>query len=271
MIKKFINKFTPVDVPKKRANHSDIIIELRGVWKTYEMGEVVVHALRGLNLEVKKGEFLAVMGPSGSGKSTFMNMVGCLDIPSKGEIFLDGKDISHMSESDLAQVRGKKIGFIFQKFNLLNTMTARENVMLPLTFQGVSPDEREKISKNFLELVGLGDRMNHTPNELSGGQQQRVAIARALANSSDVILADEPTGNLDSISGQSVLDFLKKLHKEKGTTIVLVTHDERIAKQAQRIVYLKDGMIVGSLDADTTKMKVNLDNEDKIRVKKEAK
>jgi putative ABC transport system ATP-binding protein len=186
-------------------------------------------------------------------------------------IFLDGKDISHMSESDLAQVRGKKIGFIFQKFNLLNTMTARENVMLPLTFQGVSPDEREKISKNFLELVGLGDRMNHTPNELSGGQQQRVAIARALANSSDVILADEPTGNLDSISGQSVLDFLKKLHKEKGTTIVLVTHDERIAKQAQRIVYLKDGMLVGSLDADTTKMKAELDNEDKLRAKKEAK
>ncbi|MGV8168870.1 MAG: ABC transporter ATP-binding protein [Candidatus Nanoarchaeia archaeon] len=225
------------------------------------MGEVKVHALRGLNLEVKKGEFLAVMGPSGSGKSTFMNMVGCLDIPTKGHIFLDGRDISLMSESDLAQVRGKKIGFIFQKFNLLNTMTAKENVMLPLTFQGMPQKKREELSKKFLEQVSLGDRMNHTPNELSGGQQQRVAIARALANSPEVILADEPTGNLDSQSGQSVLDFLKKLHKEKNTTIVLVTHDEKIAKQADRIVYLKDGMVVENLEVDTLKMRAAQDKE----------
>lgn len=259
MISKFINRLSENisgdKKQEKRLNDKEIIIELKDVWKTYVMGEVKVHALRGLNLKVKKGEFLAVMGPSGSGKSTFMNMVGCLDIPTKGKILLDGRDISLMTESDLAQIRGRKIGFIFQKFNLLNTMTARENVILPLTFQGLSESEREEISKKYLELVGLGDRMNHTPNELSGGQQQRVAIARALANSPEVILADEPTGNLDSQSGKSVLDFLKKLHSERGTTIIMVTHDEKIAKHAERIVYLKDGMIVESLDVDTSKMK----------------
>jgi putative ABC transport system ATP-binding protein len=258
MISKFVNKignFVDGDVKiKKRENSHDIIIELQNVWKTYIMGEVKVHALRGLNLQVRKGEFLAVMGPSGSGKSTFMNMVGCLDIPSKGKIVLDGKDISLMTESDLAQVRGKKIGFIFQKFNLLNTMTAKENVMLPLTFQGMPQAKREELSKKFLEQVGLTNRLDHTPNELSGGQQQRVAIARALANSPEVILADEPTGNLDSQSGQSVLEFLRKLNKDMGTTIILVTHDEKIAKQAQRIVYLKDGLIVDSLDFDTSKL-----------------
>lgn len=253
MVSKFFNKLSGKISGSKesRANHEDVIIELKNVWKTYTMGEVNVHALRGLNLEVKKGEFLAVMGPSGSGKSTFMNMVGCLDIPTKGSIYLDGRDISLMSESDLAQIRGRKIGFIFQKFNLLNTMTARENVMLPLTFQGLSADKREEISMKYLELVGLQDRMNHTPNELSGGQQQRVAIARALANTPEVILADEPTGNLDSHSGKSVLDFLRKLHEEKGTTIIMVTHDEKIARQADRIAFLKDGMIVQSLDAET--------------------
>lgn len=264
MIKKFIQNLTMEPKPKKRDNDHEIIIELRNVWKTYTMGEVKVHALRGLNLEVRKGEFLAVMGPSGSGKSTFMNMVGCLDIPTNGQIFLDGKDISLMSESDLAQIRGKKIGFIFQKFNLLNTMTAKENVMLPLTFQGLPLSKREELAKKYLEQVSLGDRMEHTPNELSGGQQQRVAIARALANSPEVILADEPTGNLDSQSGQSVLEFLKKLHKEKGTTIVMVSHDEKIAKQAERIVYLKDGMVVESLDVDTSKMTRDPDDNKKI-------
>jgi putative ABC transport system ATP-binding protein len=261
MIQKFINRFTGAESPQRRANGKDIIIELEGVWKTYEMGEVKVHALRGLNLQVRKGEFLAVMGPSGSGKSTFMNMVGCLDIPTKGKIFLDGRDISLMRESDLAQIRGRKIGFIFQKFNLLNTMTARENVMLPLTFQGVSQSKREEISKKYLELVQLGDRMNHTPNELSGGQQQRVAIARALANSPEVILADEPTGNLDSQTGQSVIEFLKKLHTERGATVIMVTHDEKVAKHADRIAYLKDGMIVRDLDVDTTKMKEAQESE----------
>ena len=239
---------------KQRSKQGNVIIELKDVWKTYIMGEVKVHALRGLNLQVRSGEFLAVMGPSGSGKSTFMNMVGALDVPSKGHIFLDRRDISTMTESDLAQLRGKKIGFIFQKFNLLTSMTAKENVMLPLTFQDIPGSEREKKASEFLSLVGLGDRLDHTPNELSGGQQQRVAIARALANNPDVILADEPTGSLDSRTGESVLDFLKKLHKEKGTTIVMVTHDEHIASNADRIVYLKDGMIVDSLDVDTSKM-----------------
>lgn len=238
----------------KKELKSKNIIELRNVWKTYIMGDVKLHALRGLSLEVKNGEFLAIMGPSGSGKSTLMNMVGALDVPSKGHIFLAQKDISLMTESDLAQLRGKKIGFIFQKFNLLTSMTAKENVMLPLTFQSMSGGERNKKAADTLSSVGLGDRMNHTPNELSGGQQQRVAIARALANSPEVILADEPTGALDSRTGASVLDFLKKLHKEEGTTIVMVTHDENIAKKADRIAYLKDGMIVNSLDVDTTKI-----------------
>ena len=239
---------------KERCRKNDTIIELKDVWKIYTMGEVEVNALRGLNLKVKCGEFLAVMGPSGSGKSTFMNMVGALDVPTKGNIFLDGKDISLMSESDLAQLRGKKVGFIFQKFNLMNSMTAKENVMLPLTFQGIPADDREKIAFQVLDVVGLSDRTDHTPSELSGGQQQRVAIARALANNPDVILADEPTGALDSKTGNSVLDFLRKLHKEKGTTIVMVTHDDKIAHKADRIVYLKDGMIVESLDVDTNNL-----------------
>ncbi|MBU0666132.1 MAG: ABC transporter ATP-binding protein [Nanoarchaeota archaeon] len=223
------------------------MIELDNVWKTYKMGTVEVHALRGMSLKVKKGEFLAIMGPSGSGKSTAMNMIGCLDIPTKGEIKLLGRDISTLHESDLAQIRGKKIGFIFQKFNLLNTLTAKENIMLPMTFQGIPREEREKKSEELLGLVELKDRMDHRPNELSGGQQQRVAIARSLSNSPDVILADEPTGNLDSTTGERVLDFLKKLHKEKGTTIVMVTHDKKIAEQAERIEFLKDGSIVKNL------------------------
>ncbi|MCF7866061.1 ABC transporter ATP-binding protein [Candidatus Woesearchaeota archaeon] len=237
------------------------MIELKDVWKTYDMGEMKVHALRGLNLEVKKGEFLAIMGPSGSGKSTAMNMVGCLDVPTTGHIFLDGKDISEMGESELAQIRGKKIGFIFQKFNLLTSMTAKENVMLPLTFQNLSRSEREELAEQALKMVELGDRMYHTPNELSGGQQQRVAIARALANTPDVILADEPTGALDSKTGSSVLDFLRELHETRGTTIVMVTHDEKVAHKADRIAYLKDGMVVNSLDEDTTK-KIEIQNKE---------
>ena len=250
---------------------AEIIIELKDVWKTYVMGEVKVHALRGLNLKVRKGEFLSIMGPSGSGKSTAMNMVGCLDTPSKGKIFLSGKDISKLSESDLAQIRGKKIGFIFQKFNLINSMTAKENVALPLIFQNLSFDKRERRSRKFLELVGLKDRMNHTPNELSGGQQQRVAIARALANNPEVILADEPTGNLDSQSGTTVMDFLKKLHAEQNTTIVLVTHDEKVAREADRVVFLKDGIIVDNLDVDTSKIiEAQKAERDKKKLSKEV-
>ena len=219
------------------------IIRLKNVWKTYQMGKVEVHALRGLDLEVKKGEFLAIQGPSGSGKSTAMNLVGCLDIPTKGKIYLESQDISQLEESDLAQIRGKKIGFIFQQFNLINTLSALENVMLPMIFQGVDMEERKNRATELLTKVGLGDRIHHKPTELSGGQQQRVAIARSLASDPEVVLADEPTGNLDSKTGLNVIQFLKKLHKE-GKTIVMVTHANHLARQAQRIEYLKDGRII---------------------------
>jgi putative ABC transport system ATP-binding protein len=211
------------------------------------MGDVQVTALDGLNLVVKKGEFLSIMGPSGSGKSTAMNMIGCLDIPSKGSIFLDGKDISKLRESDLAQIRGRKIGFIFQQFNLIPTLTALENIMLPMIFQNIPRNERLIRAKKLLKMVGLGDRMDHKPNELSGGEQQRVAIARSLSNNPEVILADEPTGNLDSKTGSTVMDFLRKLHEQEGKTIIMVTHDEDVAKNADRIEYLKDGKIIKTL------------------------
>lgn len=222
------------------------IIKLRNVWKTYHMGKTEVHALRGINLEIKEGEFISIMGPSGSGKSTMMNMIGCLDVPSRGEIELDGVNIATLSESQLAQIRGRKIGFIFQQFNLIHTLTAKENVMLPMIFQGVPREERHWRAEALLKLVELGARMNHRPAELSGGQQQRVAIARALALKPSVILADEPTGNLDSKTGSTVIDFLKKLHKE-GRTIIIVTHDPNVAKHAEREEFLKDGKIVKKL------------------------
>jgi putative ABC transport system ATP-binding protein len=228
-------------------NSSKSIIELKDVWKIYQMGDVQVVALSGLNLSVQKGEFVSIMGPSGSGKSTAMNMIGCLDIPTKGSIFLDGKDISKLQESDLAQIRGRKIGFIFQQFNLIPTLTALENIMLPMIFQNIPRNERVEKAKKLLQMVDLGDRMDHKPNELSGGQQQRVAIARSLSNNPEVILADEPTGNLDSKTGSTVLDFLKKLHIQEGKTIVMVTHDEDVAKKADRIEYLRDGKIMKSL------------------------
>ena len=221
----------------------DTIIKLDNVWKIYQMGEIKVEALRGLNLEIKKGEFVAIMGPSGSGKSTAVNMIGCLDVPTKGHIYLDQHDISKLSESDLAQIRGKKIGFIFQQFNLINTLTALENVALPMLFQDTGRKERLETAKKLLEMVELGDRLSHKPNELSGGQQQRVAIARSLSNNPDVVLADEPTGNLDSKTGEIVIRFLEKLNKE-GKTIIMVSHDANVAKHAQRIEHLKDGRVV---------------------------
>lgn len=229
------------------------IIEIKDVWKTYVMGENKVHALRGLTLTVSQGEFVAIQGPSGSGKSTAMNMIGCLDVPTTGVIKLEGKNISDMSESALAQIRGKKIGFIFQKFNLINTLTALENVTLPMIFQGMPENERKKKAIELLKLVDLNDRMDHKPNELSGGQQQRVAIARALAIDPDVILADEPTGNLDSRTGSTVMTFLQKLHKENGKTIVMVTHDDKLAHYAERIEFLKDGAIVRTYNHDPLK------------------
>jgi len=222
------------------------IIELRNVWKIYKMGEVEVKALRGLDLTIKRGEFVAIQGRSGSGKSTAMNMIGCLDVPTKGKISLEGKDISKLEESQLAQIRGRKIGFIFQKFNLINTLSAKENIMLPMAFQGIGEEERGKRAIELLRLVELEDRMNHKPNELSGGEQQRIAIARSLANNPDVVLADEPTGNLDSKTGINVMDFLDRLHKKEKKTIIMVTHDDDLAHYAQRVEYLKDGKIINT-------------------------
>jgi len=220
------------------------VVELREVKKNYSMGKVIVPALRGINLSIKEKEFVAVMGPSGSGKSTLMHLIGCLDIPTTGVITLDGQNISELSESKLAVIRGKKIGFVFQKFNLISSLTALENVVLPLVFQEVNRKERTRKAVELLEKVGLSERLEHKPNELSGGEQQRVAIARALAVDPQMLLADEPTGNLDSRSGREIIEIIKKLHEE-GKTIVVVTHDESIARNAERIIKLKDGLIVG--------------------------
>src|SRR3989344_246096 len=219
------------------------IIELKNVAKYYEMGESVVKALDGVNTSIDKGDFVAIMGPSGSGKSTGMNLTGSLDLATKGEIYLERENIEDMTESELAQLRGKKIGFIFQQFNLIPNLTARENVMLPMLFQGLDTREREEKARGVLKMVNLSDRMDHYPNQLSGGQQQRVAIARALANDPEVILADEPTGNLDTVTGEKVMDFLEDLNK-KGRTIIIVTHDQNLARKHARTIYsLKDGKI----------------------------
>lgn len=220
------------------------ILKLQEVWKTYLMGEISLDVLKGINLEILSDEFISIIGPSGSGKSTLMNLVGILDVPSKGKIFLDGEDISKFKESELAQFRGKKIGFIFQQFNLIPTLTALENVILPAIFQNIPEEERIAKAKALLLKVGLNDRMNHKPSELSGGQQQRVAIARALINNPQIILADEPTGNLDSLAGRQIMEMLTKLHVEEKKTIILVTHDIELVKHAQRTIYLKDGQIV---------------------------
>ena len=220
------------------------IIRLENVWKIYKMGEVEVPAVKGLNLDINKGEFVSIMGPSGSGKSTTMNMVGCLDIPTKGKIFLSGQNIAHLEESDLAQIRGKTIGFIFQQFNLISTLTALENVTLPMIFQGISQTKREKRAAKLLGLVKLKHRMFHKPSELSGGEQQRVAIARALCNDPEIILADEPTGNLDSKAGQQVMDMLMTLHKKEKKTIILVTHDVHLVKYSTKTIRLKDGEVM---------------------------
>src|SRR3989344_2580237 len=201
------------------------LIELKNVKKYYEMGENIVRAVDGLNIKIKEGDFVAIMGPSGSGKSTSMNLVGSLDLPTEGSIYLDGINISELGESQLAQIRGKKIGFIFQTFNLIGNLTAKENIMLPMLFQGTDKADREEKAEELLKLVELTDRMDHYPNQLSGGQQQRVAIARALANDPEVILADEPTGNLDTKTGNIVMDFLEKMNEKEKKSIIMVTHD----------------------------------------------
>ncbi|MEE8403273.1 MAG: ABC transporter ATP-binding protein [Candidatus Hydrothermarchaeaceae archaeon] len=219
------------------------IIRLEDVEKIYIMGNVEVPALRGVSLAIKNGEYLSIMGPSGSGKSTLMNLIGALDRPTKGKVFIEEKDISKLSDNDLARIRRENIGFIFQQFNLIPRLTALENVELPMWYAGVSKVKRVKRAAELLRLVGLEDRMKHRPTELSGGQMQRVCIARALSNDPDIIMADEPTGNLDSKSGEEIMEILKDLN-EQGKTIIKVTHEEDYAKMAQRTIYIRDGMIV---------------------------
>lgn len=219
------------------------MIQIKNMTKLYLMGTNVVNALNNINVHIKKQEFVAIVGPSGSGKSTLMNMIGCLDTPTSGEYFLDGKEVSRLNDNQLADIRNQKIGFIFQRFNLLNRLSAVENVELPLIYQGISGRESQKLAIAALESVGLAERKFHKPFELSGGQQQRVAIARALVTKPPLILADEPTGNLDSKSGVEIIKLLKELHSS-GNTIVLITHDNNVASEAKRVVRIQDGEIV---------------------------
>lgn len=218
------------------------IIELHQVTKSYLMGSQIIHALAGVDLEIKRNEYVALMGPSGSGKSTLMNVLGCLDVPTKGRYVLNGTAVEQMTDDELAHVRNKEIGFVFQTFNLLPRLSALENVMLPLIYAGMPKKERIKRGEEVMDLVSLNDRMHHKPNELSGGQRQRVAIARALVNNPSIILADEPTGNLDTKTSYEIMAIFEEIHA-KGNTVILVTHEEDIAKYAKRVVRLRDGLI----------------------------
>ena len=218
------------------------LIETRDVWKTYAMGSEEIHALRGVSIDIDRGEYVAIMGPSGSGKSTLMNLIGCLDTPSKGTYLLNGKHVGDMNDNELARIRNEEIGFVFQTFNLLPRATALHNVELPLVYAGVSATDREARARGALERVELGDRMTHRPNELSGGQRQRVAIARALVNNPSILLADEPTGNLDSKTGAEIMSLFAKLHLA-GNTIVLVTHEADVAAFAHRTIHIRDGQV----------------------------
>ena len=231
--------------PNNSASHplDGGLIKLRDITKVYQLGDVEVHALRGVDLGIEDGEFVSIMGPSGSGKSTLMNIIGCLDQPTSGRYWLDETDVSQLNDDRLAEIRNRKIGFVFQTFNLLSRTTAFQNVTLPLIYAGVGARERRERSKAALEAVGLGDRLGHRPNELSGGQQQRVAIARALVSEPAIILADEPTGNLDTKSGEEIMRIFKELNGERGITVVFVTHDPEIAEQTRRIVFIRDGLI----------------------------
>lgn len=223
------------------------MLKLENVWKTYKLaadGELPI--LRGINLEINQGSFATIMGPSGSGKSTLMYLLGLLDMPSRGKIYLQGQDVSVFSEDKLAEIRGKKIGFIFQQFNLLQNLTALENVMLPMIFQGINEAERKRKAEALLRSVNLENRMAHKPTEMSGGEQQRIAIARSLVNDPEILIADEPTGNLDSTTGKTVMEILTKLHKEQKKTIIVVTHDPNIAHYSQNVTHIQDGQIVSN-------------------------
>ena len=222
------------------------LIKLENVWKIYQLGEVEVNAIRGINLEITPGGFITIMGSSGSGKSTLLHILGCLDIPSQGKVFFEGKDISELSQNQLAEIRGEKIGFVFQQFNLIANLNALENVMLPMTFQGVNEKERKERAEDLLTSLNLEKRLFHKPSELSGGEQQRIAIARALANDPDIILADEPTGNLDSTTGKQILEVLVDLHKKEKKTIIVITHDPKIASYSKEIINIKDGQIISN-------------------------
>ncbi len=232
----------PTDTP--RTTDPKAVCDLRGILKRYYKpdGTVMVDALRDVNLVIPRGQYIAIMGPSGSGKSTLMNVLGCLDQPTQGEYFLDGRDVAQMDDETLSVYRGQKIGFVFQAFNLISSLKIEENVSVPLFYQGVSKSERERRAIEALELVGLGDRVGHRPKELSGGQQQRAAIARALVGDPAVLMADEPTGNLDSTTGEAILSMCDDLH-QKGLTIIMVTHDDEVADRCERVVRLRDGEV----------------------------
>jgi putative ABC transport system ATP-binding protein len=238
---------------------AESVIKLENIWRTYKLGKIEFSALKGIDLEIDSGSFVSIMGPSGSGKSTLLNMIGALDFPTKGRVYLKGKDISLLSENQLALLRGKTIGFVFQEFNILPNLTALENVILPMIFQGVLYKERQDRAKDLLISVGLGERFSHRATELSGGERQRVAIARAFANNPEMVIADEPTGNLDSVSGEKIMEILNDFHQKpersegskrdlslsaKRKTVVIVTHDSKIANYSEKIINIKDGKIV---------------------------
>ncbi len=240
MIQPEVKKTVQTETP--RTESREVMIRTSDLWKTYVMGDEEIHALRGVSFEIKRGEYVAIIGPSGSGKSTLMNMIGCLDSPTQGEYWLNGKMVSQMDDDELAYIRNKEIGFVFQTFNLLPRASALHNVELPLIYNGTPSGKRIEMAKQALESVELGHRMSHKPNELSGGQRQRVAIARALVNNPSIILADEPTGNLDSKTSVEIMNLLERLH-ERGNTIILVTHEPDIASHAHRVLTILDGQI----------------------------
>ena len=230
---------------------TEAIIKLENIWKIYQLGKVELFALRGVDLKIDPGAFVSIMGPSGSGKSTLLNMIGCLDFPTKGRVLLKNKDISLLSENELSYLRGKTIGFVFQEFNILPNLTALENVVLPMIFQSVPSEKRTKRAKEILDSLGLSKRISHRAMELSGGERQRVAIARAFANDPEMVIADEPTGNLDSASGKKIMEILTDFHQKQGKTVVVVTHDPNVASYSEQIISIRDGQIV--VDGKKTK------------------